>query len=76
MDLGWHGGKRRRKYITRGSQAEVVRDFVGCMEILGLTDQRHDEHLQPCRAGLVSEAVARVEGLLFEGHFEARVMMS
>jgi integrase len=27
VDLGWHGGKRRRKYITRGTQAEVVREL-------------------------------------------------
>jgi integrase len=27
VDLGWHDGKRRRKYITRGSQAEVVREL-------------------------------------------------
>jgi integrase len=26
-DLGWHDGKRRRKYITRGTQAEVVREL-------------------------------------------------
>jgi hypothetical protein len=25
VHLGWHDGKRRRKYITRGSEAEVVR---------------------------------------------------
>ena len=24
VNLGWQGGKRRRKYITRGTQAEVV----------------------------------------------------
>jgi len=28
VNLGWHSGKRRRKYITRGTQAEVVRSFV------------------------------------------------
>jgi integrase len=27
VDLGWHDGKRRRKYITRGTQAEVVREL-------------------------------------------------
>ncbi|HWI00876.1 MAG TPA: N-terminal phage integrase SAM-like domain-containing protein [Propionibacteriaceae bacterium] len=27
VNLGWHGGKRRRKYITRGTQAEVVREL-------------------------------------------------
>ena len=27
VNLGWHDGKRRRKYITRGSQAEVVREL-------------------------------------------------
>jgi integrase len=27
VDLGWHEGKRRRKYITRGTQAEVVREL-------------------------------------------------
>ena len=26
-NLGWHDGKRRRKYLTRGTQAEVVRDL-------------------------------------------------
>jgi integrase len=26
-NLGWHDGKRRRKYITRGTQAEVVREL-------------------------------------------------
>jgi hypothetical protein len=27
VNLGWHAGKRRRKYITRGTQAEVVRQL-------------------------------------------------
>jgi integrase len=27
VDLGWHDGKRRRKYITRGTQAEVMREL-------------------------------------------------
>jgi integrase len=27
VDLGWHEGKRRRKYITRSTQAEVVREL-------------------------------------------------
>ena len=27
VNLGWHAGKRRRKYITRGTQAEVVREL-------------------------------------------------
>jgi hypothetical protein len=27
VDLGWHDGKRRRKYITRSTQAEVVREL-------------------------------------------------
>jgi integrase len=27
VNLGWHDGKRRRKYITRGTQAEVVREL-------------------------------------------------
>jgi hypothetical protein len=27
VDLGWHEGKRRRKYITRSAQAEVVREL-------------------------------------------------
>jgi len=27
VNLGWHSGKRRRKYITRGTQAEVVREL-------------------------------------------------
>jgi hypothetical protein len=27
VDLGWHEGKRRRKYITRGTQAQVVREL-------------------------------------------------
>jgi hypothetical protein len=26
-NLGWHDGKRRRKYITRGTQAEAVREL-------------------------------------------------
>jgi len=29
VNLGWHDGKRRRKYITRGTQAEVVRELRG-----------------------------------------------
>lgn len=27
VDLGWHEGRRRRKYVTRHSQSEVVRDL-------------------------------------------------
>jgi integrase len=27
VELGWHDGKRRRKYITRSKQAEVVREL-------------------------------------------------
>jgi len=27
VNLGWHGGKRRWKHITRGTQAEVVREL-------------------------------------------------
>jgi integrase len=27
VDLGWHGGRRRRKYITRRAQADVVREL-------------------------------------------------
>ena len=27
VNLGWHDGKRRRKYITRGTQSEVVREL-------------------------------------------------
>jgi integrase len=27
VDLGWHDGKRRRKYITRGTQGDVVREL-------------------------------------------------
>ena len=27
VNLGWHGGKRRRKYITRGTQADMVREL-------------------------------------------------
>jgi integrase len=34
VNLGWHGGNRRQKYITRGTQAEVVRasSTDGCAE--------------------------------------------
>ena len=33
VNLGWHGGKRRRKFITRGTQADVVREVLSDLKL-------------------------------------------
>ncbi|HEX8510354.1 MAG TPA: tyrosine-type recombinase/integrase [Propionibacteriaceae bacterium] len=53
VDLGWHGGKRRRKYITRRTQAEALR------EVRQLASAAEAGRLSPVRAPTVAQWLER-----------------